>query len=280
MVFEMMINPRTAEKAPWKMFPIGIIYTSLAIILSLWLFKNQASLVMVFFTVMACFYLVIEVIKDEEHKDADSVKEVLLLKEHSRVLAFFMFLFLGFIVAFSLWNLLLPEDLSGVVFKTQMQTIQALNAPTGNANTDVTGHALTLGDYFWRILFNNLKVMTFCLLFSLFYGAGAIFILAWNGSVIATAISTFAREAIGMHPFAAYSLGLTRYMTHGFFEILAYFIAGLAGGIISIAIINHDIGTPRYKKILWDSVDLIVIAVVVLVIAAGIEVFITPYMYN
>ena len=39
-----------------------------------------------------------------------------------------------------------------------------------------------------------------------------------------------------------YAIGMTRYMTHGIFEILAYFIGGLAGGLISVAIIRHGMG--------------------------------------
>ena len=69
-------------------------------------------------------------------------------------------------------------------------------------------------------------------------------------------------------------------MTHGFFEILAYFIGGLAGGIISVAIINHDVRSPKFRIILKDSFDLILIAIAILIIAAFIEVFITPAIYN
>ena len=49
-------------------------------------------------------------------------------------------------------------------------------------------------------------------------------------------------------------LGIMRYMTHGFFEILAYFIGGLAGGIVSIALIKHNL---QENRVLIDSLDLI-----------------------
>jgi stage II sporulation protein M len=68
-------------------------------------------------------------------------------------------------------------------------------------------------------------------------------------------------------------------MTHGIFEISAYFVAGLAGGIISIAVIRHDFGTKRFNHILLDSVDLILVSILFLLVAALIEVFITPVLF-
>jgi len=132
--------------------------------------------------------------------------------------------------------------------------------------------------------------MIFCIMFAFLFGAGAIFILTWNASVIAAAIGTFVRnnaasyaESAGLGQLTGYlhigSLGLMRYMIHGIPEILAYFTAGLAGGIISVAVIRHDFGSKNFNKILYDSMDLIVIAIFVLFIAALIEVFITPVLF-
>ena len=70
-----------------------------------------------------------------------------------------------------------------------------------------------------------------------------------------------------------------RYMTHGVFEILAYFMAGLAGGIISVAIINNDLMGENKKRILRDSVDLILLSIVFLIVGSIIEVFVTPLFF-
>ena len=128
---------------------------------------------------------------------------------------------------------------------------------------------------------NNLKVMLFCLFFSLFFGAGAIFILTWNASVIGAAMGTFATEKLGIFGthLITFPLSLMRYMTHGVFEILAYFMAGLAGGIISVAIINNDLVGEYKKRILKDSIDLILLAVAFLIVGAIVEVFVTPLLF-
>jgi len=66
-------------------------------------------------------------------------------------------------------------------------------------------------------------------------------------------------------------------LIHGFFEIAAYFIAGLAGGIISIALIKHNL---KERRVLVDSLDLILISLAMLLVAALIEVFITPILFG
>jgi len=272
MVFESLVNPKKAEKKPWKMFFIGLFYSSIAVLLSIWIFRDHASLVMVFLTVMASLYLIYGVLQLEEEKDIKIKEEKLLIKEHGKALSFFVFLFLGFVVSFSLWYVFLPSSLISDVFGVQQQTITEIN-------TKVTGEAIGTTSLVSKIFFNNIKVMIFCLLFSFFYGSGAIFILTWNASVIGTAIGSFVRGSISHGFFPIFSAGLLRYLTHGIPEIIAYFMAGLAGGIISVAVIRHEFGSERFKHILVDSVDLVTVAVFVLFLASLIEVFITPALF-
>jgi len=282
MVLEILLNPRKAERSPWELFFVGIIYSSVAIFLSLLIFEDHVGLVMVFLTTLACTYLVQGTLYLEEEKEGTITSERLLLKEHGKALSFLMFLFFGFVVAFSFWYIVLPSEMTHTIFGLQEQTISAVNANvTGNFASSSTLAA---------IFINNVKVLLFTLLFAFFYGAGAVFILAWNAAVVGVAVGAFARNAlaviaqevgfVGMGAyFATYSLGLMRYLTHGTFEILAYFIAALAGGIISIAVVRHEFNTPKFKRVLLDSVDLIVISVVILAFSALVEVFVTPRLF-
>jgi uncharacterized membrane protein SpoIIM required for sporulation len=75
------------------------------------------------------------------------------------------------------------------------------------------------------------------------------------------------------------SLSILRYAIHGLPEILAYIVAGLAGGILSMAIVKHDFGTGKFEKVLLDVSDLVLLSVLILFIAAVIEVFVTPSLF-
>lgn len=288
MVLESLMNPKTAERRPWEMILIGLLFASISIFLGLWIFKDQISLVMVFLTVIVSVPLMYLTIKYEEQKDLKIKKEIILLKEHGRALSFFICLFIGFVLAFSLWYIFLPETMVSSVFSTQIQTIKAINSRViGTAHLTSFHSASSI---FMQIFSNNIKVMLFCIFFSFFFGAGAIFILTWNASVISAAIGNFFRTniseyagAIGFTKIASYfhifSLSILRYFIHGLPEIAAYFAAGLAGGIISVAVIKHDFGTKSFRKILFDSLDLIILSIALIVIAAFLEVFITPLFF-
>jgi uncharacterized membrane protein SpoIIM required for sporulation len=215
--------------------------------------------------------------KEEEQKDIEMNEFMRLLKEHSKALLYLMFLFLGFIVAFSIWYVVFSDGAQS--FKVQIETYCMINRPSsfnqcvtdyGGVHPSMTGF-LTAQDKIVNIFANNIYVLIFTLIFSLIFGSGAIFILAWNASVISAAIGIFSKSNIACLP-----QGLARYMVHGGIEIAAYFAGALAGGIISIAFIRHDIKSERFWIILQDSLNMIILSVVLLFIAALIEVFITP----
>src|SRR3989344_5796486 len=274
MVLESLIDPEKAEKSPLLMVIYGFIFTSISIILSLLIFREEASMVSVFLTVMISIPLMYSTTKFEENEDLKINNEKVLLKQHWKALKFFVFLFFGFIIAYSIWFIALPEETTQSLFTAQLTTINTINSK-------ISGNLLIDSGILLRIFMNNVKVMLFSLFFSLFFGAGAIFILTWNASVIGAAMGTFATEKIGIFGtyFISFPLSLMRYMTHGVFEILAYFMAGLAGGIISVAIINNDLVGEYKKRILKDSIDLILLAVAFLIVGAIVEVFVTPLLF-
>ncbi len=274
MVLEELIFPEKAEHNPWELFFLGGLYASVGILLSLWIFKSEASLIMVLLTVIACIPLVYKTFKREEKKDVFINEERSLLREHGKALKFLMYLFFGFIIAYSLWFIFLPQADSSNLFKVQLATINQINSK-------IVGNAIS-SNVLFQIFFNNLKVLFFAILFAFFYGAGAIFILTWNASVIGAAIGEFANNNMVKVStyFFSIPLAIGRYMTHGVFEILAYFVGGLAGGIISVAIINHDIDSIKFKNIMRDSLDLIILSIILLVFAALVEVFVTPVLFS
>ena len=68
-------------------------------------------------------------------------------------------------------------------------------------------------------------------------------------------------------------------MTHGIFEILGYFIGGLAGGILSVAVIRHGLKSKEFSKVCFDALILIFISIALLVIGALVETLITPALF-
>ena len=73
-MFEMLINPRKAERRPWEMFFVGAFYASISILLVTWIFSqdavlsNYSGILVVTFTVMFSIPFMYYMIKMEEEK--------------------------------------------------------------------------------------------------------------------------------------------------------------------------------------------------------------------
>ena len=284
-MLEAMINPKEAEKGPWKMFFVGLLYASLSIFLVKWLFMSDpvlsefAGMIIITFCVMFSLPFMYYIIKVEEKEDEHADGFLAVWRMHSDAIFALMWLFLGFLVAFSFWAIILQEPM---IFNAQIQTYCSINSP-GNMqdcvnqylakDAKITSSATGIGR-FLSILENNVYVMIFTLLFSFIFGAGAIFVLAWNASVIASAVAIFAQYQIGDLP-----LGLARYMIHGIPEILAYFVTALAGGIFGVGFLRHSIQDKKFLRVVQNVFLLLFIAILILVFAAFVEVCITPTFF-
>lgn len=286
-MLESMVNPRRVEKGPWKMFFVGIIYASLSLLLVNWFFSGDvvlsqySGMIVVTFAVMFSLPFMYYIIKKEEVEDEKVVGFLSVWKIHKDAVFALMWLFMGFIIAFSFWQIVLGDP---NLFNAQIETYCRINSP-GNIpgciekynfakTTPLTTSAITKEIRFLSIIENNVYVMIFTLLLSLIFGAGAIFVLTWNASVISTAITIFTQNTIKEIP-----LGVLRYMIHGFPEIAAYFITALAGGIFGVGILRNGIRGKRFIHVLENTVILLFIALIILLIAAIIEVYFTPVLF-
>lgn len=286
-MLESIINPRSSERGPWKMFFVGLIYASLSLILVHWFFSgdpslsNASGMLVVAFCIMFSLPYMYFIIKREEREDEQTEGLLSVWRIHKDAIYAFMWLFLGFVVAFSFWYILLQDS---NLLNFQLQTYCQINSP-GNVENCVSTYSFenqigatgsaTKSARFFSIIENNIYVMIFTLIFSLIFGAGAIFILVWNASVISAAIGVFTSYRLAEIP-----KGLLRYMIHGFPEITAYFITALAGGIFGVGILRNGVKTKRFLRVVENAIILLFIAILVLVLAAVIEVYFTPLLFG
>ncbi len=266
-MFKILFNPQKAKRHPFETFFLGFFYSSFSILFATWVFPEYSSVGMIFLTVFACLYLIQSAIKIEEEKEAKA-KEKWLLKEHSKLLSFFLFLFLGFVFSFSLWAFILPNEQVSNLFSMQDSIINSIR-------TIISGNFMK-GSQFSSILFNNLKVLITSLIFAFFYGAAAIYVLVWNASTMGLVIGTLAKNTLGV---TALPMSFLKYFIHGIPEMLAYLTVALAGGIIYVAIWKGDLlKKEKRKKIINDVLILIGISILLLIFAGLLEVYVSPFV--
>jgi len=240
-------------------------------------YGSSMSLAIIFFASLGLAPLMVRILQVEERKDIQDLAES-FIERHKEVLAIYTFLFLGAIISYSLWFTILPQPLVDVIFREQLATLNWVSSVRSGLFIGLTA-SQQMG--LSVIVINNLKVLAVATLLSFALGSGAIFILTWNASVIAVAIGDSARRLIsyyaGLGEFAtvaayfhALPVSFSRLIFHGSLEILAYFIGGLAGGILSVAVLRHQGRATR--KVMMDASLLLVLAAALITIAAVVEV--------
>jgi len=194
-MIELFMKAKRGERHPWELFFVGGFWASVSLLLVTFFFANDSilregsGLLVVIFTVISCLPFMYRIIKLEEGKDIEISDSGRLVREHSKAIHALMWMFLGFVVAFSFWYMVLPEQ-AGQNFNFQIKTFCAINSPT-NYDYCLEQHGIPIltgavagGKAVFSIFANNISVLIFTIAFSLVFGAGAIFILVWNASVI------------------------------------------------------------------------------------------------
>ena len=291
MVLEDIIPVFLAERKPLSMLPIAFLYSTLAIFLALWIFPANAAIVAVFLVTIACMPLMLNVIGFEKQKSETNkgyLKDLFLSffrgsgETGSRtVLAFFTMMFLGLALSITFWYVILPKDMLVNLFYLQLNTIKEINL-------GISGNVI-VQSYLARILVNNFKVLAFSILFSFIYGAGAVFVISWNASVIGVAMGESIRKGLskfvetqGVTAVVGYSsaisTGLLRYLVHGVPEILAYFVGALAGSLISVSIVRREYDSDMFKQTLINCTGLFGLAISLVLLAGVLEVTVSPLL--
>ncbi len=195
MVLESIVMPAKMEKHPSEMFLVGLAYSTLGLFLAYYIFPDNASLAAVFITTIPLIVVMINTVKYEEKKDLNIHQERFLIKEHGKALSMFFYLFMGMVVSYSFWFTVLPSDYVISLFGYQKGIIDYIQGFSSTPNA--IGNYINGMGSFGRIISNNIVVLFFCILFSFLYGAGAIFILTLNASIIGVAVGSKVRDYIG-----------------------------------------------------------------------------------
>jgi uncharacterized membrane protein SpoIIM required for sporulation len=265
-MFNILFNPKKAQRKTSEIILIAIFYASLSILISHWIFPEFASIISVTFTVFACLYITQGILRKDEHEES-IYEEKKLLKKHSKSIKFFLALFIGIVIAFSFWTYILNTSHTNELFSLQNKVINQINEVT------ITGNVINQNSFFKIIISNNFKIIFVSLIISIFYGAGAIFIITWNASIMGYVIGSLTKEkGLALLPIIT-----TKYFLHGIPEMLSYIVIILAGGIIYTSIIKGNFTKKeKRKKLIIDVGILTGISLILMFFAALIEIYISP----
>ncbi len=257
MVLERLVSLKVAIKQPVWMFIIGGIISISCLTVSFLIFQNSVGLLANLLITIAMTPFMLNLIRYEEARDESlmkSRKDLNFVQRHGDILKIYTAFFCGMILTLSILYIILPESFSQKLFSDQINEITAIRGKMASPDT------------FFNIITNNVSVLLLSFLFSFLFGAGAVFILSWNAAVLATAIGTLAKEFGGIK---ALPMAILPFFPHGSLEILAYFIGGIAGGLVSVAVTRRK--SLGFLFVVKDSLKLMAVSIVLLVFAGLLE---------
>ncbi len=251
MVLETFIKPEWVEKDPIYALPLGFSLSIIGLVVGLLLFPEDAGLVGILFTTIAALPFIRKILFLQEKQDKNVHSFLRLLLRNRKVIEIYFFFFMGVMLSYFLLYFVLPDILLHALFERQ---IDLFTQP-------ILGHFSRQGALFRTIILNNTKILIICLVLSLLYGAGAIMILTWNASALGVFLATLNK---------AESIALT--LPHAFLEFTGFFFAAVGGGIISVAISRGETKSKQFKAILSDGLFMFLIGVLIIILAAFVEV--------
>jgi hypothetical protein len=287
-MLESILSPRKAERSPWDMIILGFVVSSIAIWVGHYFTEfipADPSMLALAITVMVLSPLVYRILIIEEEKDEKSLSNnpFGFALRHWDVITVYAFLFVGLLASFSFWYMMLPQSpgimpSSGEMFGMQESAIPGVQQSISGQATGASVAGPDPMTKFSRITLNNFKIMVFCFLASFMFGAGGLWLLTWNASVWGVHIGVMTNTTFGhLDAFSAYCAGFPYYSLAlalwAIPEGLAYVIAAIAGGIVSVAVSRHHFKSEKFWLTVFDASFLLLIAFFLVVLGAYVEHF-------
>ncbi len=270
MVLEQVFKEKWIEKKPRHAFILGVIYSIVGIFSARLIFGSNPGLMTVAFTSILLIPSLNQLLQHEENVEIREKKFHIkqLFNDHKDIFEIYIFMFLGVFLTFGVVSLILPMNSLMHMFAPQLNLIGIAGQATGGAT-------------FMSILINNIIVLFVCLVLSLVYGAGSILFITWNATVWGVIFAYYAKMSAvagAKNPLLAFAVGLLPFLPHMITEAFSYFTAAITGGVMSKALLREDLFSKKFHHVMTDAWIILGIGFVVIVIAAGIEVFGYPQL--
>jgi uncharacterized membrane protein SpoIIM required for sporulation len=263
MVLESLFPVKSIIRKPLNMLIFSAIICFICVFIGYFVFPEYAGVIIpLFITIVMTplLYRIFTIEEDVERKEAEHKIDRTFMQRHDETIMIFTFFFIGNFISIFLISLLFPESFVTSVFKPQFDTIQQIASVSTAA---VFPPMLNI------IVYNNLRVMILAFFLSFLIGTGALFILSWNASILAIYLAGFIRQGLYTE-FLSKTFGI---LPHAPIEILAYFLAGIAGGILSVGIIRENIGSKEFFLVFKDSLIMLLLGVVAVILGGFVEVY-------
>jgi hypothetical protein len=264
LVLESLIGEKNIRQKPYLILPITILISVVAIYFAYVIFPTHASVLSVAFITIALVPIIHNILSSEEDDEERERKSfTTFFARHFNLIMIYVWVFIGVILAFALAYSLFHFPEKQGMFDEQIKSFCAISGACNNGTpfsingkasamafescqSEATRNIFACTEY---IFLNNSQVLFFVIVLSILYGAGALFLIIWNASIL----GVFFGEMIVLGAFAkGFGLLQSLLFGHGPSELFGYIFGALAGAILSATVSRGDLFTGHHKIILPD----------------------------
>lgn len=268
MMLEHLFPHSWIRERAWIMLFLGFAFSVVGMGSALILFPGDAAFPALAFTALLALPSLNRMLALESHEAASEEKFDLIdpFRNHADIFGVYIFLFIGVLLAFAVFALLLPGIAANELFSGQLGAVGLAGKA---ADSGASG--------FSHVFYNNFLVFCFAFLASFIYGSGSVFVIIWNASVWGVVFGSIAREASGslLGPLAYFGKMMLAVSPHMITEASAYVLAAIAGGIVSQALLREKFFSSRFSNVVQAALVVFFFATMLLVVSAYVETSIT-----
>jgi hypothetical protein len=269
---ESLIRAKGLRKQPIFILIVTFVIAIASLVFSYLTFPTHATVLSVAFITIGLVPIVYRIIVMAEEEESQYHKSfTTFFARHFNIIQLYIWIFVGVILTFMFAYIFLPDGLKLEIFSEQIRTICIISGECkSNVPLSIYGNSSAfafdackspgvsnLATCSLFIFENNVGVMILTVILSLLYGAGAIFIVVWNASIL----GVFFGELF-MTASHGKGLGLVQGMIigHGPPELLAYIFAALSGAILSALVAKSKLEPYEFAKVSEDIIFLVMLA--------------------
>jgi uncharacterized membrane protein SpoIIM required for sporulation len=268
MVLEKLYNAQYIKENKHIALVLGIAYAICGISFSVYLFPTDPAPMAIAFISLFSVVSLSDLLLFREKPKFTTLKG--FLREHKDILLILSYLFMGILLTFAFFSIFMPSITTNQIFEDQAKLVTTLTAKNIFSYSD-----------FNPMLLNNVKVLAICIICSILFGMGTIFLLIiiWNASVIGVVFGLAAKHsaATNQPPYIYFILILLAALPHIMLEILAYFLGGIVGDKISYLLSTKRISFDISRTIFTGITIFLITSFAILILAAIVETKITPF---
>lgn len=271
------IKSRYLEQRPFISLFLGILYTFIGYSVAVFFFGNNLSVAMLFLTTLLLVPTLVHLLADEERCERES-GTASFIRNHLDIAEVYLFLFLGVFIGYLILGFLLSGDYN-IIFHFQTEYLTKQQGLSGEVVTNFLEGTFTPNlQHVAGVLSKNIPVVLLFFILSVFYGAGAIFLVVLNASVFSSFIQFVVQQL--SHKASDIITILGFFSVHLIPEITGFLLAAIAGGVVSRAMLHETWGSKGFSNVMKDSILLLLVSIAFIVVAAVIEVYLTTWLFR